>query len=249
MSNPDIITNQFVRITQTPASIGERVLARILDWIFMFIYGVGLVLLLINVNFSFIGIGAQMIGFFLITMPLWLYDFLWETFNNGQSPGKMIMKIRVVNQDGSRPTMGSFFMRWLLEIVDFWFSGIGLLFILLTTKSQRLGDLAAGTIVIKLINIQDIHVSLDEFYYAKKDYHPQYEQAKNLSQAQVAVIEKVLYSQNDDREVQIAYLADKVKKFLKITNEKSLNITKDNNKEKFLATILHDYQYYMMALI
>lgn len=96
--------------------------------------------------------------------------------------------------------------------------------------------------VIKLTDIRKIHISLDEFYYAKKDYHPVYEEAKNLSQAQVAVIEKALYSSNDNHENQIETLADKVAKFLKVQ-------PKENSKEKFLATILHDYNYYLMELI
>ena len=66
--------------------------------------------------------------------------------------------------------------------------------------------------------------------------------AKNLSQAQVAVIEKALYSSNGNHENQIETLADKVAKFLKVQ-------PKENSKEKFLATILHDYNYYLMELI
>ena len=187
--------------------------------------------------------------FFLIILPLWLYDFLWETFNEGQSPGKYIMKIRVVNKDGSRPTMGSFFMRWLLSTIDVGLSGIGLLFILLTKNAQRLGDLAAGTMVIKQVNLDKIHVSLDEFYYAKKDYRPVYEEAKNLSQAQIEVIEKAVYGGNGEHENQIATLADKVAKFLGIEDKLKASIQKGNSKEKFLATILHDYNYYLLELV
>lgn len=133
-------------------------------------------------------------------------------------------------------------MRWLLSTIDVGCGGIGMLFILLTKNSQRLGDLAAGTMVIKLTDIRKIHISLDEFYYAKKDYHPVYEEAKNLSQAQVAVIEKALYSSNGNHENQIETLADKVAKFLKVQ-------PKENSKEKFLATVLHDYNYYLMELV
>ena len=180
---------------------------------------------------------------------IWLWDFLWETFNDGKTPGKMIMKIRVVNKDGSRPNLGSFFMRWLFGNIDIGCSCVGILFILLTKDSQRLGDLAAGTIVIKEVNIEDIHVSLDEFYYAKKDYHPTYEEAKNLSQAQVEVIEKTVYSGNDKHEEQVDALARKVAKFLGIEERLKASLQKGNSKEKFLATILHDYNYYLMDLI
>ena len=242
MTSSNITTNQFVRIDQTPASIAERVvIAGIIGTATMYIYFFELDYETKNqLNYLF---------FFLIILPLWLYDFLWETFNEGQSPGKYIMKIRVVNKDGSRPTMGSFFMRWLLSTIDVGLSGIGLLFILLTKNAQRLGDLAAGTMVIKQVNLDKIHVSLDEFYYAKKDYRPVYEEAKNLSQAQIEVIEKAVYGGNGEHENQIATLADKVAKFLGIEDKLKASIQKGNSKEKFLATILHDYNYYLLELV
>lgn len=249
MTSSNITTNQFVRIDQTPASIAERVIARIIDMVIAGIIGTATMYIYFfeldyetkkQLNYLF---------FFLIILPLWLYDFLWETFNEGQSPGKYIMKIRVVNKDGSRPTMGSFFMRWLLSTIDVGLSGIGLLFILLTKNAQRLGDLAAGTMVIKQVNLNKIHVSLDEFYYAKKDYRPVYEEAKNLSQAQIEVIEKAVYGGNGEHENQIATLADKVAKFLGIEDKLKASIQKGNSKEKFLATILHDYNYYLLELV
>ena len=249
MTSSNITTNQFVRIDQTPASIAERVIARIIDMVIAGIIGTATMYIYFfeldyetknQLNYLF---------FFLIILPLWLYDFLWETFNEGQSPGTYIMKIRVVNKDGSRPTIGSFFMRWLLSTIDVGLSGIGLLFILLTKNAQRLGDLAAGTMVIKQVNLDKIHVSLDEFYYAKKDYRPVYEEAKNLSQAQIEVIEKAVYGGNGEHENQIATLADKVAKFLGIEDKLKASIQKGNSKEKFLATILHDYNYYLMELI
>lgn len=240
MGNSDIITNQFVRISQTPASIGERIVARLIDYVIIVLYII--VMVFITDFLSILSNSWDPVMAFLFTIPIWLYDFLWETFNNGQSPGKYIMKIRVINKDGSRPSLGSFFMRWLLSFVDIGVSGVGLLFILFTKHSQRLGDLAAGTMVIKLVDYTKYHVTLDEFYYVKKDYHPVYKEVKNLSQGQVELIEKTLYSTRDDHDYQIEVLANKVEKFLCIQ-------PKENSKEAFLATILHDYQYYAMELI
>ena len=242
MTSSNITTNQFVRIDQTPASIAERVIARIIDMVIAGIIGFTAIYFYFELDYETRN-HLNYLFFFLIILPLWLYDFLWETFNEGQSPGKYIMKIRVVN------TIGSFFMRWLLSTIDVGLSGIGLLFILLTKNAQRLGDLAAGTMVIKQVNLDKIHVSLDEFYYAKKDYRPVYEEAKNLSQAQIEVIEKAVYGGNGEHENQIATLADKVAKFLGIEDKLKASIQKGNSKEKFLATILHDYNYYLLELV
>lgn len=241
MIHSDIITNQFVRINQTPASIGERILAKVIDLVIILLYSVGFYYLTSNI-YDYMGEKMRLFYFLTVTLPIWAYDFLWETFNEGQSPGKYIMKIRVVNKDGSRPTLGSFFMRWLLSMIDTGLCGIGILVIILSKHSQRIGDLAAGTMIIKLVNYKDIHITLDEFYYAKKNYHPVYDEAKKLSQAQVEVIEKAIYSTREDREVQLNALSEKVERFLHVT-------PKENSKEKFLATLLHDYQYYIMELI
>ena len=177
MTHTDIITNQFVRIAQTPASIAERILARIIDGIAIFVICISIYCFCITFNPD----DNFMWVLFAFAVAIWLWDFLWETFNDGRTPGKMAMKIRVINKDGSRPNLGSFFMRWLLGNIDIGCSCVGILFILLTKDSQRLGDLAAGTIVIKEVNIEDIHVSLDEFYYAKKDYHPIYRSQESIA--------------------------------------------------------------------
>lgn len=108
MTNSNIITNQFVRINQTPASIGERVLARILDTIFISFGFTGVYLLFDGLMGSMDETRWLMFLFFMLVIFIWMYDFWWETFNNGQTPGKYIMKLRVINKNGSRPTMALF---------------------------------------------------------------------------------------------------------------------------------------------
>ena len=120
--------------------------------------------------------------------------------------------------------------------------GLGVLFILLTRNSQRLGDLAAGTMVIKEKNYRKIHVSLDEFDYLTKGYHPVYPQAADLSMEQINVITRTLEPGQKGRARHIALLAQKVQSLLSIT-------PKDNNPEKFLTTVLRDYQYYALEEI
>lgn len=61
-----------------------------------------------------------------------------------------------------------------------------------------MGDLAAGTMVIKEKNYRKIHVSLDEFDYLTKDYRPTYPQASDLSLEQINVITRTLQSGKKD---------------------------------------------------
>lgn len=238
MAESTIITGQFVRISQTPASLGERFLALLIDYILigLYLYSTLALISWFQTSTDF----TVTIFLIMIYLPVLLYSFLCETFNHGQSLGKRLMNIRVVKADGSTPSIGSYLLRWLLFPIDFFFTGgIGILSILLTKNSQRLGDLAAGTMVIKENNYRKIHVSLDEFDYLTKNYHPTYPQAADLSLEQVNVITRTLQSGKKDRMQRIAQLARKVQELLSVTPHES-------NQEHFLETILRDYQYYAL---
>ncbi|MBC7287208.1 MAG: RDD family protein, partial [Armatimonadetes bacterium] len=82
------------------------------------------------------------LGYFII------FEMLW----NGQSPGKRAARIRVIRDDGTPITFVESAIRNLLRIVDFlpFYYGVGLLSILLSRRNKRLGDFAAGTVVVKI---------------------------------------------------------------------------------------------------
>lgn len=241
MAESTIITGQFVRISQTPASIGERLLALIIDYFLITIYVYSTATFLVKLNMP----SGFMLFFYLciVYLPIILYSFLCEMFNHGQSIGKRLMNIRVVKADGSTPSIGSYLLRWLLFPIDGPITGgFGLFVVLLTKNSQRIGDLAAGTMVIKEKNYRKIHVSLDEFDYLSKGYHPTYPQAADLSLEQVNVITRTLESGEKDRARRIMQLAKKVQELLSVT-------PREANQEAFLQTMLRDYQYYALEEI
>ena len=86
------------------------------------------------------------------------------------------------------------------------------------------------------------HVSLDEFDYLTQNYHPVYPQSADLSLEQVNVITRTLESSEKDRARRITALAKKVQELLSVT-------PREGNQEKFLQTILRDYQYYALEEI
>jgi len=106
---------------------------------------------------SFVGFATQSLGVFGMVFLLtwfvmeWFYGGLFETFWNGQTPGKRAFGLRVVSIDGRPITAMQAILRNLLRAVDqqpmFTFQ-VGLFATACTSKYQRLGDLAAGTIVI-----------------------------------------------------------------------------------------------------
>ncbi len=164
MAESTIITGQFVRISQTPASIGERLIALVIDYILLGIYVFSTFDLFSRIHLP--SDFAMLFFLAIVYLPVLFYAFLCEMFNQGQSFGKRIMNIRVVKADGSTPSIGSYLLRWFLFPIDGPMTGgLGLLVVLLTKNSQRMGDLAAGTMVIKEKNYRKIHVSLDEFDY------------------------------------------------------------------------------------
>ena len=105
-----------------------------------------------------------------------------------------------------------------------------------------MGDLAAGPMVIKEKNYRKIHVSLDEFNYLTQNYQPTYPQAADLSLEQINVSTRTLQSGKKDRRRYIAQLTKKVQELLSVT-------PRENNQEKFLQTVLRDYQYYALEEI
>lgn len=241
MAESTIITGQYVRISQTPASIGERLIALIIDYFLIGLYITSTATLLSKAHLP----SGFTLFFWLavIYLPVLFYSVLCETFNHGQSIGKNLMNIRVVKADGSTPSISSYLLRWLLFSIDGPLTGgLGLVVILLTKNSQRLGDLAGGTMVVKEKNYRKIQVSLDEFDYLTKGYHPVYPQSADLSLEQVNVVTRTLESGAKDRTRRIVLLAKKVQDILSIT-------PRDSDAEKFLQTVLRDYQYFALEEI
>ena len=133
MAESTIITGQFVRISQTPASLGERMLALLIDYTFLFIYVVGLSLTLAYLNVHAFSGFSVFFFFLIIYAPILTYSLLCEIFNRGQSLGKRLLNIRVVKADGSTPSLSSYLLRWLLFPIDLPITGgLGVIFILLT---------------------------------------------------------------------------------------------------------------------
>ena len=165
MAESGITTGQYVRIQPTVASVGDRIFAQIIDWCVLLAY----LTLMIWISAS-LGITNEWFMIIAFTFPPLFYTLLCEIFNNGRSLGKMAMKMRVVKLDGSSPTLGAYLMRWLLYLVDGPLTSfIGLLVIVLSRNNQRLGDMAAGTVVIKKQKYSKIQISLDEYDYLIAD--------------------------------------------------------------------------------
>ena len=235
MAETGILTGQYVRINQAAASVGDRMLAQFIDWFLEFAYAVLMIWMLVKLDAGYIPF------FIFVVLPLLTYPLLFEVFNQGRSLGKMVMKTRVVMLDGSTPTLGAYLLRWLLIFVDGpLLAYMGLVVIAATRNHQRIGDLAAGTVVVKLQSYTKIQVSLDEFDYLKEDYKPRYPQAADLSLEQVNVVTRTLAaSEARGGEQRLAQLAQKVQATLGVTQH-------EPSATSFLLRLVRDYQFYAL---
>lgn len=95
------------------------------------------------------GVGLGLIFFFLVE---WFYPVYFEVRREGMTPGKRMMGLRVLHSDGTPVGLGASLLRSLVMCVDFFPGcyGSGLISMLVTGRCQRLGDLAAGTIVVHM---------------------------------------------------------------------------------------------------
>ncbi len=137
--------------------IGPRIGAVILDTIVIVVIFVILAAIIAVIGYAAATTGRGfgllfgipfMAGMFLLPI---LYFAFFEAYMNGQTPGKMLVKIKVVKVTGEPIGLGESLIRNILRIIDElpFFYLLGFILIMTNDKKQRLGDMAAGTIVVK----------------------------------------------------------------------------------------------------
>lgn len=233
MNNFFIETSNNVQINVKPASVAHRLLAYLLDLLFVFVFEIFVSLTLGLAGFN---PNSSIVFMLFMLIPVFFYNLLFEIFNKGRSFGKMILKLQVIREDGQSPSVGHYLLRWLLRPVDnFFYGAVAVLSIVLTKKGQRIGDLAAGTMVIR----HKEEVSLNELtqFIANDSYVPTYNNVSLLSQTQINTIKEVLlrYKTSGDMSVVIVLCA-KVKTILNIDSKES--------DYKILYTVVKDYENY-----
>src|SRR5579863_1434512 len=152
-----IDTPELVPIEMPLAGIGSRFIALLVDRLIWAAGAVVLVVLAIVVLpgiAAFSRISAQWAvaaAVFIYFLTNWGYFTLFEAFWNGQTPGKRLAKIRVIQRSG-RPisffeSMARNFVRFVDQLPSLYVIGVISMFV--TRQHQRLGDLAAGTLVVR----------------------------------------------------------------------------------------------------
>jgi uncharacterized RDD family membrane protein YckC len=155
-----IDTPENVAFGYDVAGIGSRFLAALVDTLLILILQVIVNFpLLLLVRFLFDEVlgdeGSLLIWVFAVAGLIafaffWGYYIFFEMIWNGQSPGKRWIGLRVIRIDGTPITLAESIIRNLIRLVDFLpaYYGVGVVAMFINEQSRRLGDLAAGTLVV-----------------------------------------------------------------------------------------------------
>jgi len=236
MDNFQIETAQNVSIQQNVAGIGERLLGYLIDMFILAAYWLASIFALAGFGID-TDSGNVMVFFMILGIPTFLYFLLFETLWDGRTPGKAALNLRVVKLDGSKPGFGSFFVRWIMRIIDITLTsgGVAVFTILLNGKGQRLGDMAAGTTVIdekkKVSLSQTLLVDIPE------DYVPKYPQVTVFSDKDMQTVKSVYDTarRNGNHNV-ILKLSERLKA--------QMHVNPDENPMPFINKVLADYNFY-----
>jgi len=232
MHTIQVRTTQNVFIHYPVASVGDRILAYLLDGLIKVLFIVAIVALFINIELE-----TYWIWIAAITTPLLLYSVLFEIFMNGQTPGKIALNIKVIRLDGAPPTVGDYLLRWIFGLVDFGIlsGAIAVILIAAGGKGQRLGDIVAGTSVIKQIEQKEITAS-EIFVVPDTAYQPVFQEATQLSGRDIEIIQQALeVNVSQGNSVPVLAITEKVKT--------QLGIQTDLPPAEFLYTIVRDFNH------
>ncbi len=192
----EITTTQNVTIEYELASLRDRILAWLLDALIVTVGYIIFVVIISLIFSSFFEGGGWGIALGISSFLLYfLYNILMEILNRGQTFGKKALEIKVVRLDGKDPEWSDVVLRALLQLVDALgsFGVIGAMLIKTTGKSQRLGDMAANTTVIRAFSSRN-QFRLDDILSIASlgSYQPAFPQVRNLSEQDMIFIKNVI---------------------------------------------------------
>jgi uncharacterized RDD family membrane protein YckC len=236
----DIITAQKVEITYPLAGPWLRIAAFFIDLIILAITFLTVSFIISRIITDEI---FDSILYFVIIFPLTLFfSLIWEVVLNGQTLGKKILQIRVMKLNGGEAAFFDYAIRWAFRPIDIWMSAgtIAITLVNASSKRQRLGDMLAGTVVIK--KKSDIQYTLKDVLRleAINDYNVTYPLATRFNDDQMLMIREVINRTrlyNNEAHLTLMYeVAEKAKEIMELDDMPEY-------QDEFLKKLLKDYVY------
>ncbi len=236
MAAISIVTPQNIELEYDLASLGERIVATIIDFAILLGYFI-IISLFTSLSADYFGAGLGWL-YVIVFLPAAFYTLVSETFLNGQTVGKKVMGIKVISLNGNQASFAQYLIRWLFRLVDIWLFGsvIALVVAAVTEKNQRVGDLVAGTTLVKIKPRSALQQTL---YTSVADtgYTVSYPEVINLSDADMQLVKEVLLSVQKTGNTMLALQT--VRKIESVLNIKSHH----DEPVNFLYTLLSDYNH------
>ncbi|MFA6151335.1 MAG: RDD family protein [Chitinophagaceae bacterium] len=264
MSTLNIETPFNIDLEFTTASLLKRVGAVMLDMFVLILYML-LIYRFVIINFDMGKKLNELVMMMSISILPFIYFPATEIFFNGQTPGKRLLGLKVMDKEGKEPTISQYLLRWLMgpgnytvfllpyvivtsamaafSMVMFSLLVIGIFYLpdficsAITVKNQRIADLASGTVVI------DVKKKMDFSETIFLEIHDEnavakYPQVLQLSDKDINGIKNLL-KKNAKTKVEIQYrnkIVLRIKEVIHITEEHYDDVD-------FLEQLLRDYNY------
>ena len=201
--------------------------------------------------------------YIILLFPVLFYSLWTEYVFNGQTVGKMICKTRVVKLNGYHAGFTEYFTRWAFRLVDFWTGAFMILFfipifgeetsyilaglmmmgsgmvaffsIIRTKNSQRIGDIVAGTTVLKLREKHSMDITILEDI--RESYVPIYSQVIKLTDNDARIIKDTFVIARKNRDYATL-------KRLRTKLETVMEVEGKGEDSEFIDTVMKDFNYY-----
>jgi len=239
------------------ASFNKRLLAWLIDILIICLY----YYLMLRFIYPLAGLGERVTtaaSLLVIIIPVMAYQLLFEIFLNGQTIGKIAAGIKVIDKEGREPTWGQYITRWILCIGNLFIYIIPFILLanpafmiffmvlylpdfltmIISVKSQRIGDFAAGTVVID----KSYKANINETIYLQIEdtgYKPLYPQVMRLTDRDINGIRNLLNTKGQTRQTE-HYMIDVAQKIKTV-----LGIESNLHSVDFLEKLLQDYNYFI----
>lgn len=255
MKSVEFVSAQNVKIEYEYATVVQRTTAIIIDATAVAVYLIIMRIIIGNMQSEY----ALLWELIIMKIPWIFYHPILEYLTHGQTLGKYAIGIRVVTTDGERPGLREIFTRWLFKGHFFWigfsffanptelfklglihisFGVIGFMYASVSDKKQRMGDVMAGTIVVK--DKSAVRYSLRDVLSIKsqENYTPEYPNVIRFTDEDMLLIKNTIQRVRK-------YPNPETKKFaIELADESARLIGLEKTPEKrlkFLQILLQDY--------